>query len=313
MSIAISGFTSNSLYFTGNDIWARIYETSVLQRTFVKSLTVQVEGVNGEFKYYPSDQGDFHINLSPIVRLAFEQPQQDPDYVNPTPYVSTTNFAKKKVIFTVNKTYGTESVNRTSNFIRGYKRTNGSNITADYDKYLTNSDKIPVWPGYPSAGYIVYNPVNAAPGTTTNIYKVINLPSSIKEIMRIKGCESTYVKFMNSQGGYSSWLFEKREQSHKNEQLGYSETRQGYTDFGSYGENEHKLQSKVPERYFGLIQDLIESPEVYIYNPSAAIAADKWQRIILEDNTITENTWDSVYQVSIDVKAPLKYNPSLIW
>lgn len=313
MSVKVTGLTANSIYLTGNDIWVRIWESDVFAAPTVSSLTVQVEGINGEYVFYPSPVNDFYLNLSAIVKLGFEAPKHDENYIDPTPYPATTNFIKKKVTFTVSKLGGTQSVNVTSYFLRGYKRTNGTNIKFNFGKFLTNSSKIPVWPGYPSSAYYVPDALNSLPGTAITIHKQINIPNSSREELKVKGCENVYVKFMNSLGGYSYWLFEKNETDNKNKHLGYTKSRQGYSDFGSYGSRSRQLQSKVPSKYSGLMLDLIESPEAYIYNPSATIAADKWQRIILEDNNIPENSWDTLYEVKIDVTVPLKYNPSLIW
>lgn len=314
MAIVVNGLANNKNYYIENDLWVKVTESSVQN---IASVNVQVEGVNSSFTYYPNRDNEIYFNLSPVFKHAFPNPQDDHNYINPNRYVATTNLLRRRVYIFVNYTDTTTSnVSYLSNYIRGYIDTQQSNVTAPYNTWLTNSEKIPVWAGFPSFGYQIY--INTDQPATleepvNNIYKYIALPDSIKEEMSVRNCDGKYVKFLNSRGGYSAWLFEKWEYTNDADPLGYTRDRDDIVDFGSYPEFEVELESKVPRRYLGLMRDLLNSKEIYIYNPSAGNVLDKWTRVILGKGSIPENNYKEAYQIKFTFEKSLRYNPALRW
>lgn len=254
---------------------------------------------------YPDASGTIEFDLSVILKAMFKVPKHNEGIggnenagrevfsIRVTSYYTIPD---DEVIYT--------SVTNINNkvFFRGGIRGNNMNVSAVFAYSLRSSEKLPLWPGYPVWDYQMlsgYNVGQLLPSTASNI-----------ERMKVKGCKSVYVKFFNSKGAYSFWLFEASKENDTTANEGYSNTLNGITDYGNTVDLSLEYYSKVPERYIEVIKDLIESPEIYIYNPSAP---NVYERIVNAGNTITDDVHNKVSEVKVKFERVSNYNPSLIW
>lgn len=200
------------------------------------------------------------------------------------------------------------SYNVTKSFIRGGIRGNGRNLTLPVGAVLNPDRNVytPYFPGYP-------NEVSSIINDNGNLWIVkqnINplAPNVIKR--REKGCNSTYVKFMNSLGGYSFWLFEGNTYEEKNTNSGIINNL-SIIDLGNEVQEELELYSKVPRNFISIMKDLIISPEIYIY--SLTEQGETWSRYYSGSNTIEINPVKTSQEVKIKLKPFTNYNPQVIW
>lgn len=128
-------------------------------------------------------------------------------------------------------------------------------------------------------------------------------------------CEGIYLKFLTPQGAWGYWHFQTHKYGFKNKQgkaivqdFDNSMNPNIVTDVN--GEISKKLYSVIDTHYLHLIQGLLSSPAVYIYNGSLGDKADTrdWIRIYAKGN-ISAKSKINKHKVTIDV-API-YTQSL--
>lgn len=258
------------------------------------------------FRFQPNSDGQIKIDISPVLKSMFKVPKHNMGVG------ATENSGREVFNFVFGVTYTLPSVlvplistltvnNRIC--YRGGLRGQYFNVEVPFLSILRSSEKLPVWPGYPSWEYRsdnTYNISQTIPGPTTNI-----------ERLKVKGCNPVYLKYMNSKGAYSFWLFEGETETMDTSNSGYSNTAFGIVDFGNTAEFDLQLYSKVPARYHGLMLDLIDSPEIYVYNPLSV--SDQWIRIINDNNQMERGNFKKVYEVKLKFKRVANYNPQILW
>lgn len=193
-------------------------------------------------------------------------------------------------------------------FVFGGKRTNESNLTLQSGQQLKLTEKIPYWRGYENSLSFLH--VTPTMSELNHIDIDVTPHESFVEQKKIKGCNSVYVKFLNSLGGYSYWLFEGLTDQQKNEHLGTINNSK-VIDFGNNYEREIELYSKVSRAYLPIIQDLIISPEIYIYRLGEGGIV--WDRHYAGNNTIDVNPAKSAQEVKVKLKPFSRFKPALIW
>ncbi|HET8838046.1 MAG TPA: hypothetical protein VFM82_03540 [Flavobacteriaceae bacterium] len=314
----ISGIESN-LYLSDNPIFVRLYNIS----QNAKYVEIRVRNTSTQetpkpLRYYRYANEDLNIDISSIVKSMMPKP----DHIRP--FLSAGSISNiyqnyfygnsivLEFMFVEVMQNGSENVlTRKKTFIRGGKRTYQSNQNLSNGDVLSPTETIPVWNGFPFEYYYL--------GTiSTEVLSIIQDPRIIRskiapvnlvKRLKVKGCEPKYVKFLNSLGGYSYWLFENWETEESNDNLGSILGRTEVTDLGNEYESEIELISKVPQQFLPIIKDLIFSEEIYLYNPTE----QNYTRVSSDGNNVKENPFDVNFKVKLKFKLYNRYNPSLIW
>lgn len=268
-------------------------------------------------RIYLNDDEDLLYDISPIVKAQFRKAENNTDYTTLTPFVIQNNWRRINFVFTeVLNDLSESSIQISKTFVKGGKRVQETNQHTSPGKVLSPVDKIPQWAGLP----VSYNYFN----TNRQMVKANLLPPDKKELRKNKGCNPLYLKFRNSLGGYSYWYFENWEEKSENKSLGYVSTYSSFYDLGNEENLTIEATSKVPKRFYPLIKDLINSPEIYMYKPSmvssesskpslGGASRNDWERIKNSNNKSTQNLYNSNEKVKLKFERILKYNPSELW
>lgn len=308
--IEVSGI-SGSNYLINNDIIMTL-NSNVNVDYYELSLTNLTNGNNtGIFRMYTKQtSNELNINLSPIIKGIFSEPEADNSYST-----GSTTVNLNRITITIQKDGSENSYTTTKNFIRGGNRTNDTNqslaitVTNTFNTWLQPANKIPTWTGYPIAGYRL--------NSNNTITKVLtsSLPSGILDARRSTGCYPVYVKFLNQKGGYSYWLFESGKEGEQNNHLGSFIRNNKVDDLGSEADSTLQLYSKVHKDYIGLIKDLCVSSEIYVYHAAMTKAAkpNQFIRAFLDRNSTLIDENKKAYAVNIKLDFDYRFNPSLLW
>lgn len=308
-NISVTGLDSNG-YLIDNEIWVNASLIgSGAQKYFVNITNQVTQESTGNLRLYPRPEGGISVNLSPMLKSFMREQPNDTQY-NGLSQVITNNWTPFRVRIGceyINSDNFTSNVfiNYDRNFFFGGYRTQKTNQNVSVNQKLRMSDRLPIWSGYPTAEYTVNSSFQIVKNTNLNTV-------TEKDFRRVRGCDPVYLKFKNSIGGYSYWLFEGWNDEQGNTGLGVNESRQKVYDLGSDVDFSLNTYSKVPFEYYGLIQDLIISPEIYLYNPEETIN-DAWERIRSVSNRTTEDPFSKVYETKLRFQRILKYNPSVLW
>ncbi|MFJ1490752.1 hypothetical protein [Capnocytophaga canis] len=107
----------------------------------------------------------------------------------------------------------------------------------------------------------------------------------------------TYVKWLNSFGGYSYWLFNSITEEHsKTKSLGtirklvgnQSESLNTFKHLGFAQEKSYRLESilPIPAEEIEEVKTLLTSQEVYLYLAERFSTESKWQKIIVQEGSV---------------------------
>jgi hypothetical protein len=320
----LSGLSSN-FYLANNPIYLSI--SGIDDRTPYIDYFISVYDNQGSITSTSKPQRSYNLNntlsvdIAPLIKSFMSEPNHNTNYteLNPFPFyfnhikinITVREYEYKNTVVSDPEggldriVFSTEIVNTDTisnkTFIRGGKRTYDNNINLGNATNLIVTDKIPVWSGLP----VDYYYTNLQDG----IVKTNIIPGELKDERTVKGCESIYVKFLNSLGGYSYWLFENYENEEGNDNLGSILRQSSILDLGSEYNSDLELISKVPDRFIDLIKDLIVSKEIYLYNQET----QAWMRILSNNNKIKTNPFDVNTKVKLKFAIPTRYNPSLLW
>lgn len=251
------------------------------------------------FTLYPPPKG-MTIDLAPYVKGLLPKPYvPDGNYQNPVP-----NY--QRLSFTISETQGdTSQVFNNKTFIRGFKRTKSDQgITLPVGTTLNNADRIPYWGSYPVARFLIH--------TDSTIRPQLVIDSQYTKQMRMPtACNPFYVRFLNSLGGYSFWMFNswewetssdavgviKRTTSINNESLGFTE------------QNTITVDTRVKREFYGMMRDLCVSPVVQVYNQFGM----EWLKIEMQGSSFQENNYEDLQEPTFTFDLMLNNNPQVIW
>ena len=306
----IAGLSSN-FYLVDNPIYLTISEISPSAMYVEIEITNLSTQANSKPQRIYSLSDTVNIDIAPLIKSFMPEPKHNIDYgdLNDIPFYGNSINAKIEVkqfhmlMVQTNQLgrYVSERIERTKFFIRGGKRTYDANQNVSARQKLTPTDVIPTWPGYPVDFYTA--------SATNGITKSNVIPENIRESRTVKGCNPQYVKFMNSLGGYSYWLFENWEEEESNKNIGDIQRQKDILDLGNDYDETIDLISKVPARFLPLMKDLIISKEIYLYDSDL----QNWTRISSDNNKITTNPYSVNTKVKLKFKPFTRYNPALIW
>lgn len=308
----ISGIDSN-YYLSDNPIFVELSDfetpTKVIE-VRVKNLSTQIN--SSPLRYYLFDES-ITIDIAPLVKAMMQEPNLFAPYVQQS--IGTVQRLQRNYVHLefsfIEYTDPVHIVNlekRTKTFIRGGKRTYQSNQKTNFGAILSPTEIIPIWPGFPKAYYYIGQVTNHPTQYTGIVYNSI-IPQERTKTLKVKTCDSQYVVFLNSLGGYSHWLFENWETEESSDNIGSILGTRSITDLGNEYEKSIVLISKVPKQFLPLMKDLIVSKEIYLYDP----ADQSYTRINSDNNKIKENPFDVNYKVKLKFTQYSRYNPALIW
>lgn len=292
-TIGITGL-ENNYYLINNEINVTLSASAA-----VESFTVQFHNQSNQKSsvpvvVYPSPIGVCKLEISGYIKSLFDLPSDPETYtVNLEPTTNANNFQ-----ITVSYKDISESIIKT--FIRGGVRTNNTNQFLSVNQVCRPTYKLPMWQGYPTADYQL--------NEDGQVIKLTHgYPLAQRDVRRKKGCNEIYVKFLNQQGGYCHWLFETHQNTQTSQGLGSFVRDNKLEDLGVTSDMKLKATAKIPEYYKGYVQDLIDSPEIWV------MIDGEFVRILSGKNTFTYDEIRRSYSVSINLDFDYRYNPSLLW
>lgn len=298
-----TGLESNG-YYIDNDIWVNVTSDDNVDYFTVNVINQSTQESTGNMKLYPRPESGIRFNLSPVIKGYFPRQDNDINYTGLGIDV-TTNWQPFRITIgqSVSGVITTQNIDR--HFIKGGIETIHSNLHVYVGQKLRNADKFPIWQGYPVAEYSVDSQFRII--KNTDLTTVTN-----KDFRTVKGCNPVYLKFRNSLGGYSYWLFEGWSEPLSNSSKGIIVNNQSVFDLGSEVDSKLSVYSKVPAQYYGLIQDLIKSSEIYTYDKTKDID-EAWERLQSVSNKTELDHYSKVYEVKLNFNRIMNYNSTQLW
>lgn len=297
-TIYIENFVGDT-YLINNEIIMDIQALVSVETITVSFYNLTNQNQSPTFKLYTKDN-KAKLNIAPAIKSLFSYPSEGHDYATTGQIMPNINTVR----ITINHSGNVIPYQLVKTFVRGGNRTTKTNQTLSDGIWLTPSDKIPVWAGYPVAGYYLEVQNNARVITK----KLINdIPTSLIDQRRTKGCSQMYVKFLNQMGGYSHWLFDTFSESETNTNYGSFVRANEIEDLGNDASSKFQVTGKVPKEYINLIKDLAVSPEIYIYKNL------EWVRVLSDKNPVVVEDTKRSYNVKMNFILDYRFNPALIW
>ena len=265
----------NNYYLAGNDIWIKVSDfPKVPVRLELKVTNLITTKTMPIFRLYADLNNVFRFNLSQTIRPL--QPYPDHNDVN----TLQTYRLEFVVVFEDNTT---ETSTLEKYYIRGGRDKNNVD-----EWHLTDGAKLVIekwvdWRGVILPGFakrIMSSLVVDYIPTSAETYKMI-LPSS---------CNAKIIKFLNSLGGYQYWIFETFEIKPKVKgkatisQIPMQLRSDIGRNIGTETTKEIILKTKTPVTLQPIILDLIQSPEILMYDPEGTDEASSWHRLQLSNS-----------------------------
>ena len=150
--------------------------------------------------------------------------------------------------------------------------------------------------------------------------QIINFAPTGDELHRIwmhGVCDYKLIKFLNSLGGYQFWVFESWEIKKKakpKKSIGRYTTRLRQNrskTIGLTSDVSLTLKTKTPIDCQAIINDMIDSPDVLMYDPAGDDTDSRWHRLELDSNDAVLNNADRVYLNEISFNMPNYINRDL--
>jgi len=301
---------SNNGYCINNPIYLSVHGANNVAKYDIIVATLDPDYPGNYVISCSAINGKIKINIAPTIKALFKKPSHDYNGENNGTSIYE-NSARQKIDFTIRMYLKGGNIPIETKLIQGkyFFRAgtfyNGFDVVLSMGKTLLNTQKLPYWENYPVEEYHI--------GQDYNIFRreLENVGASRKELMPDNTCNPIYIKFLNALGGYSFWLFDSQTEIIKTTNTGfYNQHNKENADYGNQIDRKMSLFSKVPQRYFSIIRELIVSPEIYWYDKSNNW---RWQRIINDNNSFETNNDRKFQEVSLSFIMPTNYNPQLSW
>ncbi len=275
----VQDIKKGSNYIAGyNDNVFVIKTTSTAQPT---KAAIETEGYVLEVS--PSPDNKIYFNVIELVKVLlgyFEDQYNYQGNLQDTTLIKKLNFQ-----FKIHLINGSVEELKVSNYwfvksVRQIGSPYGSGMLDFHGKILAPTQDVVFFKGYPfefakfSNGVYRYK---VSSGNTSIANWSINNKNTRDEC-------GMYVKFLNPQGAYSYWLFEK-EFERQITTKSYGITRVNHEsntrdfDLGKSGVIELTLHTKANKEHSKLIEAIAISPEVYLYQAEKGSGENKWIRI----------------------------------
>ena len=307
--MTVTGINSD-LYYSNNPIFITFSEINANANyieIFPSTIGISASTIRPQ-RLYVFGQTSITIDISQTVKLFFQDIAHNTNYTILTPFTVLNNW--RKVTFIIKEVLNNGTVNNvpsiSKTFVRGGNHTYNSNQKTSVNLLLSPCSTIPVWGGYP-IDYYYFN-------SSKLMEKSNVIPVTYKEQRKIKGCDPLYIKFLNSKGGYSYWLFETWEYEVSSKNIGVVKSTERIKDLGNESESLISVISKVPKRYMPLMFDLADSQEIYIYKGKALYESnDTWYQVTSKNNKVSQNKFNTNEKVKLKFDVVNRYNASSIW
>ena len=185
---------------------------------------------------------------------------------------------------------------------------------------------LPIWEGYPHTTSVLRD---------TGIERILDYHPTIKPVADlthsigfIKGCKGIYLKWLNTQGGYSYWLFSdvftesKRHKSLGEVQNHWTQRGSGKSNSIFLGKNsnyEMRVFSKIPFSCMREVASILDSPEVYLYTDDSQSCTsylenyEGFVRVQIKDGTTQiRNSKYTHTDLRLRLEFPQRFNQKLI-
>lgn len=303
--MTITGLEGNG-YLINNPIMISVSGTEQISRMEVLMLNLQ----NGKSTRLPNlfpepSNQKVEFRLDKAVKGLFTEPVHNTDYTMFSVQTLTNNTNAISLTFTITYLSGLKDIKHLiRTFIRGGKYNDLNNQNIPSNSILNVTETLPRFSGYPFAFYVLNNNFKVQ---KYNLQTPL-APDVPVEIIREKSCNGKYLKFLNSLGGYSYWLFDNYEDEDTSSNLGIVNNGFNKKDLGSSYQNSFKVFGKIPERFYPMMRDLILSPEIYEWQK----VTQTWKRIYSDGNKWVHNGVKIAYKVEYKFSDFNNYNPSLL-
>lgn len=302
----------NDYYLMNNDIIVTV------QHLRAEPLYVSVQNITGQIGtlliLQPNHGGRVVFNLSPTLKTLFSNPKANNNYSTRT--VSLDNMNLFQFSFWQNDP---QTLQRAFTFkkhiIRGGSLDFLANSHLTKGQILSPISVIPYWEGYPIAEYSVnfYRDIY-------NIY-ITKEPNKNRfkspiEKQKANNCEGLYVKFLNSLGGYSYWLFDSVQTKVMAKGTEVINNFSNKKSLGQTATTEQTATAKVHKKHLPILQDLIFSSDVYYlakHQSTQVRELHNFQKIYVKDNEITYNNYQNIIEVTVTFSSFTNFNPTLLW
>lgn len=281
-------------YLVGNDIYIRVKGTSKESQFLDITFTNMTTGNSLKgLRPYPNLQNEYKFNVCMPVRALFPEPET----------INTPN-SIQRIAMTIVATLTdgtTETTSLTKLFVRGGKQKNMATEWNLEDGTILTTAPFPRFIGVPELPHGIHKIAGD---------KVIeHVPKERFDVLRRSVCSPTYVRFLNSLGGYEWWCFEQRVDNDEGK-AGKTKTLPALSlkannmrQLSTTQSREFMLISDMPIEYYNLAVELINSTDIYIFNPSAPKddPEARFERVFLNGtNKLERNTISK--RVSLELK-----------
>lgn len=251
----------NNLYFVNNPIWVNVDN---LQGADWVRVILAPQRFQNEIQYsqptsqrlYPF-QNKLYFDLSDYAKTFFKKPQHPASISNNQPI--ETNY--QRIVVIIQKIVDnaiSEQFTATKDFIFGGTENYGSNVYANPLDVLKESVKLPRWEGYPLAKYYVDG---------AGVVRFVNILEIDEVEPRVTiGCNPLYLRWLNTKGGYSFWLFERWTLTKKTGKPTEIGARPTTYNLGNEPSWSLEVSTKCERRYYKTMRSLAQSPEVSAYD-----------------------------------------------
>ena len=293
----------NNYYLSGNDIWIQVDDldtpANIPLKLELECSNTSTGEILGLLRLYPSPGKVFKFNVSIPIRAL--QPEPDHITLNTMQLYSikfTLSFAADPITEAVPPI---QIISLDKYFIRG-----GRDKRATDEWYLTPTSPLIVGDWIKWAGI-------ALPGFAKRVQgsEIVDFVPSDPFVMMVPGiCDYRIIKFLNSLGAYQYYVFEGHEiqtdsKPKKNISRAAFRLREDRSrSLGTETEEIIVLKTKTPGAIQAVIQDLIKSMDVLLYQPSGDDAQSRWMRLEFMANDAFKSTKDGSYQNEIKFRFP---------
>lgn len=301
MALEIEGLEGN-YYAVNNPVYLKIQSSKdsfIVMRVQGKSDSDMVYQIRAGLPLFVdiSDYIKSFMGIPDLVEPVFAGEQQLAGLVNK-------NIIELTLLFAVREDMGpTKQYLYKRIFVRG-GYFNGVNNQLTDGMVLKDSSLVPTWGGYPSNMFHIQGASIVATSTSS---------SYADERRTNNTCDSVYIGFLNSKGGFSYWLFDNYELTQK---VSSSDTLERNPDMfkkqskflsvGGDTTSTLNVVTRAEEDYYRLMRALSASPIVYVYklrdilDISFDAPRHDWTQIKNNGNSFALESSEDVKEFSFD-------------
>ncbi|MEJ8604627.1 hypothetical protein JSO60_06635 [Riemerella anatipestifer] len=278
----------NDYYLSGNNIWIEVSGFTRLSSALevvIKRLETQT---SYGFNITPNADNTYLFNISEAIRGLLPSPN----------HIDINTLQSFEITFKAffNTGAETETITLTKNFIRGWRRKEGVK-----EWHLNEGDSLVVGKWIEWGNLPIAQPKKIIGGRLVTF-----IPSKDEvERINIRGCKYKIIKFLNSLGGYQCYVFENSEEKTKTKgkktisKIKTSLRQNNFFNLGIEADKTIELHTKTKRHLQPIITDLVQSYDVYLFDPDGVSDESQWHRLVLESNDSVENTYDNSFENKI--------------